>query len=504
MLIQEFHEDKEMSGNLLNQYAHAIIFFMSITEEDSFFTENIVNINKKIYIILFCALIVPVSFVALTSAGVWYVPTPYAAMIFIYTFGMALACFILNKTGKRTLQNVSMYLGLLAISGFVFLLGMKGVIVLTISWAFAPFISCLYYNRPLTRITTIINFVLTIVAYWLRSSAVTLVLSGVKSRERWFIENVPGVIVEFIFVFLVTDVLSKRTYETFRRLMSTNADKDGAYKRLNEKTLEQFNTNKELQEKNEYIEKLNQELNSRNEGLYENQYKILEFVVGSFGAFDLFGVTHNYHTGKYVEEICKQLRKDGHYTEELTDKKIQEYMLAALLHDVGKIRIPQRIVNKVGKYTKEEYEIMKTHPMEGRKLLEGMPVIDDGGFNVTAKEMALYHHERWDGSGYPYGVAGDTIPLCARILGAADVLDALISPRLYKEPVSIDEAVKFFEEEKGKSFEPCIAEAVVSLKNEIIKTDRDFKTFEGAKFDDELARWKKYYPEMKNFGKVGK
>lgn len=476
---------------------------MSVTD-DSFFTENIVNINKRIYIILFWTLIVPVSFVALTQVGVWYVPTPYAAMIFIYSLAMAFICMVLNKTGNKNLQSVTMYLGLIGISGFVFLLGMKGVIVLTISWAFAPFISCLYYNRRLTRITTIINFVLTIVAYWLRSSEVTLVLSGVKTASRWFIENVSGVIVEFIFVFLVTDFLSKRSYQTFRRLMSINADKDGAYKRLNEKTLEQFNTNKELQEKNEYIEKLNEELNTRNKGLSENQHKIVEFVVSSFGSFDLFGVTHNYHTGKYVQEISKKLRENGYYADELTDEKIETYMLTALLHDAGKIRIPQNIVNKFGKYTKEEYEIMKTHPMEGRKILEEMPIIDDGSFNIIAKEMALYHHERWDGSGYPYGVSGEAIPLCARILGAADVLDALISPRLYKEPVSIDEAMKFFAEEKGKSFEPCIADAVIALKNEIIIIDRDFKTFEGAKFDDELARWKKYHPELKDFGKTGK
>lgn len=476
---------------------------MSVTD-DSFFTENIVNINKRIYIILFWTLIVPVSFVALTQVGVWYVPTPYAAMIFIYSLAMAFICMVLNKTGNKNLQSVTMYLGLIGISGFVFLLGMKGVIVLTISWAFAPFISCLYYNRRLTRITTIINFVLTIVAYWLRSSAVTLVLSGVKTASRWFIENVPGVIVEFIFVFLVTDFLSKRTYQTFRRLMSINADKDGAYKRLNEKTLEQFNTNKELQEKNEYIEKLNEELNTRNKGLSENQHKIVEFVVSSFGSFDLFGVTHNYHTSKYVQEISKKLRENGYYADELTDEKIETYMLTALLHDAGKIRIPQNIVNKFGKYTKEEYEIMKTHPMEGRKILEEMPIIDDGSFNIIAKEMALYHHERWDGSGYPYGVSGEAIPLCARILGAADVLDALISPRLYKEPVSIDEAMKFFAEEKGKSFEPCIADAVIALKNEIMIIDRDFKTFEGARFDDELARWKKYHPELKDFGKAGK
>lgn len=476
---------------------------MSVTD-DSFFTENIVNINKRIYIILFWTLIVPVSFVALTQVGVWYVPTPYAAMIFIYSLAMAFICMVLNKTGNKNLQSVTMYLGLIGISGFVFLLGMKGVIVLTISWAFAPFISCLYYNRRLTRITTIINFVLTILAYWLRSSAVTLVLSGVKTASRWFIENVSGVIVEFIFVFLVTDFLSKRTYQTFRRLMSINADKDGAYKRLNEKTLEQFNTNKELQEKNEYIEKLDEELNTRNKGLSENQHKIVEFVVSSFGSFDLFGVTHNYHTGKYVQEISKKLRENGYYADELTDEKIETYMLTALLHDAGKIRIPQNIVNKFGKYTKEEYEIMKTHPMEGRKILEEMPNIDDGSFNIIAKEMALYHHERWDGSGYPYGVSGEAIPLCARILGAADVLDALISPRLYKEPMSIDEAMKFFAKEKGKSFEPCIADAVIALKNEIIIIDRDFKTFEGAKFDDELARWKKYHPELKDFGKAGK
>ncbi len=474
---------------------------MPITEEDSFFIENIVKINKRIYVILFWALIVPVSFVILTHVGVWYVPTPYAAMIFIYTLVMAFVCFILNKTGKKVLQYVTMYLGLIAISGFVFLLGFKGVIVLTISWAFAPFISCLYYNRRLTRITTIINFILTVIAYWLKSATVTLVLSGVKTPLRWFVENVPGVIIEFIFVFLVTDFLSRRTYETFRRLMSINADKDGAYKRLNEKTLEQFNTNKELQEKNEYIEKLNAELNTRNASLNENQYKIIRFIVNCLANFDIFAIKHNYHASKYVAEICQKLRENGHYAEELTDDVITRFSLAALLHDIGKIRVPQRIINKVGKYTDEEYEVMKCHPMEGRKVLEHLPPVDEGKFNIVVKEMSLYHHEKWDGSGYPYGVAGEAIPLCARIMAAADVLDALISVRLYKEPLSVDEAMKVFESEKGKHFEPCIAEAVIALKDKILVLERDFTTEEAAKFEDELLRWQKFHPELKILGK---
>ena len=477
---------------------------MPITEEDSFFIENIVNINKTIDKILFHASMVPILFILLTYIGVWYVPTSYAIMVFAYTQIVATVCRILNKSLSKTVQYVSMYLGLIAISGFVFLLGMKGVIVITISWAFAPFISCFYYNRRLTRITTIINFLLTLLAYWLRSSAVTIVINGIKSPLRWFVENVPGVIIEFIFVFLVTDFLSKRTYSTFRRLMSINADKDGAYKRLNEKTLEQFNTNKELQEKNEYIEKLNSELNSRNAGLTENLHRVIEFGVKCFGNFDLFGVPHNYHASKYVEEICKKLRSEGHYADELTDEKIQQFMHSALLHDIGKARIPQSIVNKVGKYTDEEYQIMKNHPMEGRKLLEALPPVDEGRFNVIAKEMALYHHERWDGSGYPYGISGLSIPLCARIMAAADVLDALISPRLYKDPVTVEEAMKIFEEGKGTLFEPCIADAVLGLKDDIIIIDRDFKTYEAADFADNLELWQKYHPELKKFKLKGK
>lgn len=476
---------------------------MSVTD-DSFFTENIVNINKKINAILFHASMVPIFFVILTYAGVWYVPTNYAIMVFVYTQVLASVCRFLNRSDKKNIQYVSMYLSLITISGFVFLLGMKGVIVITISWAFAPIISCFYYNRRLTRITTIINFLLTILAYWLRSSTVTLVINDIKSPFRWFIENVPGVIIEFIFVFLVTDFLSKRTYMTFRRLMSINADKDGAYKRLNEKNLEQFNTNKELQEKNEYIEKLNAELNSRNAGLTENLHRVIEFGVKCFGNFDLFGVQHNYHAGKYVQEICIKLRSEGLYAEELTDEKIQQYMHAALMHDIGKARIPQTIVNKVGKYTDEEFQIMKNHPMEGRKLLEALPPVDEGRFNVIAKEMALYHHERWDGSGYPYGISGETIPLCARIMAAADVLDALISPRLYKEPVSVEEAMKVFEEGRGTLFEPCIADAVLALKDEIIVIDRDFKTYEAAEFADNLELWQKYHPELKKFKLKGK
>ena len=93
--------------------------------------------------------------------------------------------------------------------------------------------------------------------------------------------------------------------------------------------------------------------------------------------------------------------------------------------------------------------------MEGRKLLEFLPPIEEGKFNVTAKEMALYHHEKWDGSGYPYGLSEDAIPLSARIMAAADALDSMPAEKV----------LKFFEKEKGKQFDPCIAEAVIRLNS---------------------------------------
>lgn len=476
---------------------------MTITD-DSFFQENIVKINKRINLVLFCAELVPLSFIILTYLGVWYVPTAYSMIIFVYVTISSIICFFLNKSSNKNIHIASMYIGLIGVSIFVFLLGIKGVIVLTVSYAFASVLSCLYYNRRLTFIITTVNFFLSILAFWMRSSGVSLVVSGLKTPERWFIENVPGIIVEFIFVYIITDSLARRTSTTLRRLVSMNEDINGAYRRLNEKNLNQFNANKELQEKNDFITKLNNELNSMNQALQTNQKKIIEFVAKCLGSHDLFTGQHIIHTCKYVKEICRELKKEGHYVEELDDDTIERYTLAAFLHDIGKIHIPEGVLNKIGKFTPEEFELMKCHPMEGRKLLEYLPPIDDGKFNVNAKEMALYHHEKWDGSGYPYGLSGDTIPLCARIMAAADVLDALISQRLYKEPMSVDEAMEVFEKAKGTQFDPVIADAVIRLKPLIALIDSDFKANEATQNATELAWWQRYHANVKNPDLEGK
>lgn len=453
---------------------------MSITDEE-FFSENIVSINKRVFLVLSCTTLVPLVFLLLTFLGVWTIPISYSISVFIFTLLSAILSYIFNKYPKS--QKFQMYFGIMQTSIFVFLLGFKGFITITISYAFAPIISCLYYNKKLTRITVFANFVAVLIACWLRSYTVAIVKIGGTDRIRWLIQNVIGIVIEFIFLYLITDAISRRTNSTFRHLIASMDDRNLAFD--------------ELKERNKSIENLNTELAGKNIELAETQYKIIQFVAQCLGSHDLFTGRHVIHTQKYVEIICKELREKGFYTDILTDKNIQVYQNAAFLHDIGKIHIPEGILNKAGKFTNEEFDMMKSHPAEGKKLLEFLPQIDNGVYNEVAIQMAYCHHEKWDGSGYPNGLKGENIPLCARIMAAADVLDALISQRLYKEPMTVEEAMDVFTKSKGLHFEPCIADAVIACSPIISIIDQDFKTAEASTNAEELSWWQRYHENLK-------
>ncbi|MBB1487389.1 HD-GYP domain-containing protein [Oceanospirillum sediminis] len=128
---------------------------------------------------------------------------------------------------------------------------------------------------------------------------------------------------------------------------------------------------------------------------------------------------------------------------------------AAPMHDIGKLGIPDQILCKPGRLTEDEFEVIKSHPAIGGRILDN----PDSELLKVAREVALYHHEKWDGSGYPHGLKGDDIPLVARIAALADVFDALVSVRPYKKAWSVEDALNLFEEQKGKHFDPQIVEA---------------------------------------------
>jgi response regulator RpfG family c-di-GMP phosphodiesterase len=301
--------------------------------------------------------------------GLWIVPHTYSLTVFLYSLIASLVYRFLIK--KNVNPYLLMYLGILATSGFVFLLGNAGVITVTISFAFPPLITCLYYNRKLTKNTTLICFVLSCITYWNRSFTVPLVAHNVETPFEWFIKNIPGLVIEYIFLLILTDYLSNITHNILQKLVLSMEKTEVAYE--------------ELKLKNKEIQFISSELQEKYLQIDETQFKIIQFVAQCLGSHDLFTGRHVIHTQKYVELICHELVRLGFFTEELTPAKIELFKNAAFLHDIGKIHIPEGILNKIGKFTNEEFGMMKAHTTEGYELLDFLPTINDGEFNRLAK-----------------------------------------------------------------------------------------------------------------------
>lgn len=168
---------------------------------------------------------------------------------------------------------------------------------------------------------------------------------------------------------------------------------------------------------------------------------------------------HIWRTTEFVRLITDELLNNPKGGYELTQKQADNIIDSAKLHDLGKIAIPDRILGKLGSLTKEEFEIIKMHPLHGAKFLDEFvdPIADDF-FLATARDIALYHHEKWDGSGYPFGISGAKLPLSARIVAIADVYDALISSRPYKSAFSHEKSRDIIVNEKGRHFDPYLTQ----------------------------------------------
>lgn len=184
---------------------------------------------------------------------------------------------------------------------------------------------------------------------------------------------------------------------------------------------------------------------------------------------------HIRRTAEYVRIIAEKLREKGQYSDILTDRYVDDMIVAAPLHDIGKIHVSDTILNKPGKLDDEEFAIMKTHTTYGRDMLK-RAVENLGAFSYLnmAVLMAGYHHEKWNGRGYPEGLSGQDIPLCARIMAVADVFDALVSKRCYKAAMPLEKAYGIIREESGNAFDPVIVNAFFDSTEDIENTLKTF------------------------------
>ncbi|MFN7155541.1 MAG: two-component system response regulator [Acidovorax sp.] len=227
---------------------------------------------------------------------------------------------------------------------------------------------------------------------------------------------------------------------------------------------------------------LEQEVANRTRALAELQDATIRAMASLAETRDNETGNHIRRTQHYVEALARKLQNHPRFRDELTEEAIPVIFKSAPLHDIGKVGIPDRILLKPGKLTPEEFEIMKTHTTLGRDAIVAAETetTQNNPFFRYAKEIAYSHQEKWDGSGYPEGLVGNTIPLSARLMAVADVYDALISERVYKAAFPHEMAVEIIRDGRGSHFDPDMVDAFLSLSEEFRRIAQQFADGENA------------------------
>ena len=392
--------------------------------DEEFFKANLTHINKITGKILAYGNLAPV----LLAGGI-FLKLYEMPLIWLVIFSAFLIPFTIIQnilTRKCSNQKLVAYVTLFGVEVLIAFLGSNARVNTYISCALVPFISCLYFNPRLTFSVNIFSYIGLIVSLWFKSQSAYVLQQPVVSPMYYWIAYGTGFTIEYIFVFIISQFITKRCHDTLKEVYASNSH----VKRMQSKIITSF------------------------ANLVESR--------------DSFTGEHIKRTAIYVELISRELVKQGYYVDELTEENIQLYVNTAPLHDLGKIRVPDQILCKPSRFTPEEFEKMKIHSEEGYNLInENLTGVESDEFLEVAKVMALYHHEKWNGTGYPNSVKGTDIPLCARIMAAADVLDALLSKRQYKDAMTIEQAMDIFRESSGSHFEPCIVDAVLACEDSI-------------------------------------
>ena len=213
---------------------------------------------------------------------------------------------------------------------------------------------------------------------------------------------------------------------------------------------------RQLQELNEDIQK---KLIIKMREVFNLQNSILNIVAGMVESRDGTTGGHVFRIQKYLNCLIDAMAEQNVYPDETCNWDMDFFVSSSQLHDVGKIAIGDAILNKPSPLTSEEYEVMKTHVILGADAINRIKAnVGDNDFLSYALIFALTHHERWDGEGYPYGLKGEDIPLIGRLMAVADVYDALVSARPYKQPFPPDKAASIIHGGKGAQFDPQIVE----------------------------------------------
>lgn len=396
--------------------------------EKEFFINNERRMNEKVLILIKWGVLSGPVMLILKLFNI-FKTVSFSSLIF-FTFILSvinLFMYIYHK--KKPTSKFLKYICLLSLEGIIAYLAITRGLHLFISYTLVPILSCMYYDEKFTVNISVICFFVMIMTFVHR--ALYSDIPEDFTRLSWGLAYSSGSTIEYILCVVIAYSVSKSAKET---LFS-------------------------VRERNQQLETI------------QNQF--IKGFANLVESKDSSTGEHIKRTSEYVRLLCKTLQKKGLYKEELSDENIHYMVMAAPLHDLGKISVSDAILTKPGELTIDEFGAIKLHPKYGAQLIEdNLSEVEDALFTNTARKMALYHHEKWDGTGYPEGLVGEEIPLCARIMAVADVLDALLSERPYKSPYPMDTVFSIMRKESGIHFDPIIIETLIEVRPEIEKISR--------------------------------
>lgn len=394
-------------------------------KRDRIFIVNEEKVNSILTkVILFVCMLFPL--LALARRPLSYTALEYADDLVLGGGGLLLVIISLIWQKRKMMLSVVKYFLLLGVHLGVCYAGTKIEINIYMLYIVVPAISCLYFNRWFTIRIGEICYSLMLLSLGLRSAVEAEQESSQYSAFEWFGAYGFRMTIEYIVMLVILLMLVIKIEDTIQA----------------------------TQAKNRQMKKMQNQLITGFANFLESKDENTGF--------------HIRRTADYAKMIAQELVRSGEHLDELTPKAIDDLIIAAPLHDAGKVYIPDSILQKSSGLTAEEYETIKSHTVEGGRLIEmNLSNLTDRELYTCIKDVALCHHEWWNGTGYPHGYHGEAIPLSARIVAAADTLDALLSQRSYKPSMDIEQVMDVFRNEKGIHFEPCIATAVLNLQGDI-------------------------------------
>ena len=277
-----------------------------------------------------------------------------------------------------------------------------------------------------------------------------------------YIEIYSRILIVFVFIVVTKVLLYNTKVKTFVNTFEINKLNDNLV--AANKEIEKQKD--ELKYYNDNLEKLVFEKTEKNtilkNAVMETMAQLVEYRDDVTGG-------HITRTSRLLKIIINAMAAEKIYSEQITSWNIEQMILSAQLHDVGKIAIDDRILHKPGKLTPEEFETMKSHTVLGGEIIRKIQSkTGEQEFLDFAFIFAVYHHEKWDGSGYPYKKAGEDIPLPARLMAIVDVYDALVSERPYKKAFSSEEAIQIIKDGKGVHFDPVLTDLFTAMPIKIL------------------------------------